>query len=79
MKQTRDELYYRELLNSTQNGIEAAKAFLNAVATSQIGETDPTIGALVKSTAKLLDQFEQETDHLWDLFKRVQKGETGPR
>jgi ABC-type transporter Mla subunit MlaD len=75
LSEARDETYYRELLNATQNGIEAAKLLLNAVATSQTGEKDPTIGELVKSTAKLLEQFEHETDHLWDLFKRVQRGD----
>lgn len=71
------ETHYRELLNSTQNGIENAKSFLQAVASSSIGSKDPAISELVKSTAKLLEQFEHQTDHLWDLFKRVQRNEVG--
>ena len=73
MESDRDERHYRELLSSTQNGIENAKAFLQAVSESEAGSKNPAIEELVSSTAKLLEQFEHQTDHLWDVFKRVQK------
>ena len=66
-----DESYYRGLLKSAQKGIENARAFLEAVGTSEAALKNVAIQGMTKSTRKHLEQLEHETDQLWDHFKRV--------
>ena len=68
-----DENYYRGLLESAQKGIENAKAFLEAVGTSEAALKNVAI--LAESTTKHLEQLEHEADQLWDQFKRVLRGD----
>ena len=62
-----DESYYRGLLKSAQKGIEDAKAFLEAVGTSDAALKDVVTQSMTQATRKHL---EHEIDQLWDHFKR---------
>jgi len=70
-----DENYYRGLLESAQKGIENAKAFLEAVGTSDAALKNVAIQSMTESTRKHLEQLEHEADQLWDHFKRVLRGD----
>jgi len=67
-----DENYYRGLLESAQKGIENAKAFLEAVGTSEAALKNVEIQSMTVSARKHL---EHEVDQLWDQFKRVLGGD----
>lgn len=69
-----DESYYRGLLEAAQKGIENAKAFLEAVGTSEAALKNVAIQSRTESARKHLEQLEQEADQLWDHFKRVLGG-----
>ena len=66
-----DENYYRGLLELAQRGIENAKAFLEAVGTSEPARKNIAIQSMTESTRKHLEQLEYEADQLWDHFKRL--------
>jgi hypothetical protein len=70
-----DENYYRGLLESAQKGIENAKAFLEAVGTSEAAVKNVAIQDMTESSRKHLEQLEHEVDRLWDRFKRVLRGD----
>jgi hypothetical protein len=70
-----DENYYRGLLESAQKGIENAKAFLEAVETSEAALKHVAIQSMTESTRKHLEQLEHEADELWDHFKRLLRGD----
>ena len=70
-----DENYYRGLLESAQKGIENAKAFLEAIGTSEAALKNVAIQSMTKSTKQHLEQLEHEADQLWDHFKRVLRGD----
>jgi hypothetical protein len=61
-----DENYYRGLLESAQKVIENAKAFLEAVKTSEAALKNVAIQSMTESTRKHLVQLEHEADELWD-------------
>ncbi len=65
-----NENYYRGLLESAQKGIENAKAFLEAVGTSEAALKDVVTQSMTEAARKHLEQIEHETDQLWDHFKR---------
>ena len=75
MKASDNENYYRGLLEEAQNGIEHAKAFLEAVETSEVALKSVAIQRMIESTRRHLEQLEHETDQLWDHFKRVLQGQ----
>ncbi len=70
-----DENYYRSLLESAQKVIENAKAFLEAVKTSEAALKNVAIQSMTESTRKHLEQLEHEADELWDHSKRVLRGD----
>jgi hypothetical protein len=70
-----DEQSYRVLLESAQRGIENAKAFLDAISTSEIALKNEAIQSMTVSTKEHLEKLEREADQLWDLFKRVLRGD----
>ena len=70
-----DQNYYRGLLESAQKGIENAKAFLEAVGTSDAALKNVAIQNMTESARKHLEQLEHEVDQLWDHFKRVLRGD----
>jgi hypothetical protein len=70
-----NENYYRGLLKEAQNGIENAKAFLEAVETSEVALKSVAIRKMIESTRTHLEQLEGEADQLWDHFKRFLKRE----
>ena len=71
----RDEGYYRSLLESAQKGIENAKAFLEAIGTSEAARKNVAIQSMTESTRKHLEQLEYEADQLWDHFERLLRGD----
>jgi len=75
MNAPNDESYYRGLLEATQKGIEDGKAFLQAVGTSEAAFKNVAVQKMVESTTKHLEQLEHEADQLWDLLKRVLRGD----
>ena len=59
-----EENYYRGLLEAAQKGIENAKAFLEAVGTSEAALKNVAIQSMTESTRKHLEQLEHEADQL---------------
>jgi hypothetical protein len=72
MSQHRDEEHHRALLEAAQAGLENGKGFIQAIASSSAAARDVTVRSKVEGLAKRLDDLKNETDQLWDLFKRAQ-------
>lgn len=73
MNASNNEGHYRALLEAAQNGVENGKAFLEAIASSDAAARDVNIQQMVESITKHLADLGNETDQLWDLFKRTQE------
>jgi hypothetical protein len=70
-----DEAYYRGLLEATQKGVANGKSFLEAVSSSEAASKNVAIQIMAETTKRRLEEFEQEADQLWDLFKRALRGD----
>lgn len=68
-----DEGYYRILLEEAQKGIESGKSFLEAIRQSEAALNSVTIRKLAETATAHLVRLEDETDQLWDQFKRILK------